>query len=391
MNILQIIYESFGSPFGFGGAGVRAYEIYGRLKSRHDITLLCMKYPGAEDGEIHGLKHIFVGTESRSLPSSVLHYTVKASGFVKKHGNDFDVIVENFLPSTPFFSKFRTKSPVLLQIQGIMEKHSLRKFSPIYSLPMYYAEMIYPGFYDRFIFVSDVTRGKVMKRVKRAVSFCEVIPNGVDKCLLNTLPLDGNYILFFSRLDVHTKGLDLLLSAFATISPAFPDIRLILAGYEYNSFNSLVSSLPDSLKSRVTYAGFVTGDEKIDLLSNARIVVLPSRHESQPVSILEAAASGKPVIVSDIPELAFVAENNFGLSFPSGSADGLSVKLGILLRDAALRRKLGGQGKKYAKNFPWDSVAIQFENALELIVHGQKKTKDDPGEKPGCYKRDCTG
>ena len=32
MKILQIIYESFGSPFGFGGAGVRAYEIYKRLK-----------------------------------------------------------------------------------------------------------------------------------------------------------------------------------------------------------------------------------------------------------------------------------------------------------------------------------------------------------------------
>lgn len=31
MKILQIIYESFGSPFGFGGAGVRAYEIYRRL------------------------------------------------------------------------------------------------------------------------------------------------------------------------------------------------------------------------------------------------------------------------------------------------------------------------------------------------------------------------
>jgi hypothetical protein len=38
MKILQLIYESFNSPFGFGGAGGRAYEIYKRLTERHDIT-----------------------------------------------------------------------------------------------------------------------------------------------------------------------------------------------------------------------------------------------------------------------------------------------------------------------------------------------------------------
>jgi hypothetical protein len=64
MKILQLTYESLGSPFGFGGAGVRAYKIYKRLKDRHDITLLCLKYPGVTDCEIEGLRHIFVGTES---------------------------------------------------------------------------------------------------------------------------------------------------------------------------------------------------------------------------------------------------------------------------------------------------------------------------------------
>ena len=58
MKILQLIYESFGSPFGFGGAGVRAYEIYKRLKARHDITFLCMKYPEAIDGEKRLKTHI---------------------------------------------------------------------------------------------------------------------------------------------------------------------------------------------------------------------------------------------------------------------------------------------------------------------------------------------
>ena len=50
MKILHLLYESKGDYFGIGGVGIRAYEIYRRLKDRHDITLLCKKYPGAVDG-----------------------------------------------------------------------------------------------------------------------------------------------------------------------------------------------------------------------------------------------------------------------------------------------------------------------------------------------------
>ncbi|MBM4141851.1 MAG: glycosyltransferase family 4 protein, partial [Nitrospira sp.] len=303
MKILQIIYESPGSPFGFGGAGVRAYEIYKRLKDRHDITLLCLKYPGAQDGDIEGLKHVFVGTESKSLTKSVLSYTIKAAKFVRRYGSDFDVIVENFLPSTPFFSRFLTKTPVILQVQGIMEKHSLKKFNPLYSIPMYLVERFYPCLYDRFIFVSDITKEKIMSRIMKKVKFCHIIPNGVDEGLLKVTPEDGDYILFFSRIDIYTKGLDLLISAFERISLQYPQLRLILAGYEFDRFDKLVSGYPSSLTEKIDYAGFVTGDEKIRLLSGAKMVVLPSRHESSPISILEAAASGKSVIISDIDEL----------------------------------------------------------------------------------------
>jgi glycosyltransferase involved in cell wall biosynthesis len=383
MKVLQIIYESFGSPFGFGGAGVRTYEIYKRLKDRQDITLLCMRYPGARDGEIQGLRHVFVGTESQNLTKSVLAYTVKAARFVMKYGRDFDLIVENFLPTTPFFSKLLTKTPVILQVQGIMEGHYFKKFSLLYSLPIHFSEKYYPLLYDKFLFVSPVTREKVMKRVKKKVTLCRVIPNGVDEELLREVPMDGDYILFFSRIDVYTKGLDILLSAFEAISPRFPDLRLVLAGYEFDRFARLTSSLPFSMKSKVEYAGFVTGDEKKQLLSGARMVVLPSRHESSPISIIEAAACGKPVIVSDIAELKFVEENNFGMGFPSGSADGLQEKIELLLQDSQLRNRLGTQGRKFARNCLWGSVAAEFENVLQLTVHEKREEESCQSRKKG--------
>lgn len=372
MKILQIIYESYGSPFGFGGAGIRAYEIYKRLGDRHEITLLCMKYPGARDGEIQGLRHLFVGTENTSLAASVLAYTLKASRYIKKCGNNYDVVVENFLPSTPFFSRLLTKTPVVLQVQGVMYRHSFRKFTPLYALPMYVCEKSYPSLHDRFIFVSDVTKDKVMRGVKGQVKLCRVIPNGVDGGLLDVGPEEGDYILFFSRIDVYTKGLDLLLAAFEALAPGTPGLRLVMAGHEADSFAGLISHLCPALRKRVEYAGFMTGTAKTDLLSRAIVVVLPSRHESSPVSIMEAAACGKPLLVSDIPEMKFVEEHNFGLCFPSGSVPGLKEKIEVLLKDRTLRNELGMRGREFSKNFLWDRIAREFENTLELIVHEEE-------------------
>ena len=118
MKILHLPYESKGDYFGIGGVGIRAYEIYKYLKDKHDITLLCKKYPGAQNKEIEGLRHIFVGTESKSLTKTLLSYAYHAAMFVKKHADEFDIIIEEFSPAIPTFLHAFTKKPVILQIQG---------------------------------------------------------------------------------------------------------------------------------------------------------------------------------------------------------------------------------------------------------------------------------
>jgi len=207
-----------------------------------------------------------------------------------------------------------------------------------------------------------------MARRKRKAKLCLVIPNGIDRELLQTIPEDSGYILFLSRIDTYTKGLDLLMDAFEMISSGYPNLRLILAGYEFDKFDKLMSERPSSLRRKIEYAGFVTGHEKIKLLSGARIFVLPSRHESSPISILEAAACGIPVIVSDIPELAFVTKEEFGISFPAGSANGLSEKIRLLLDDSGTREAAGKRGRTFAAQFLWDSIAMQFEETLRNVA-----------------------
>jgi glycosyltransferase involved in cell wall biosynthesis len=250
MRILQLIYESAGSPFGFGGAGVRAYEIYRRLGDRHEIDLLCMRYPGAQDGVSAGLRHVFVGTECRSLTRSVAAYTVRAASFVRRFGARYDVVVENFLPSTPFFAGLLTRTPVVLQVQGVMGPHALRKFPVHYAGPLFAVERLYPALYDKLVFVSEATKARVLARRRRRLALCEVIPNGVPKQLLTQEGGDDDYILFFSRIDVYTKGLDVLLEAFTALARRVPGVRLTLAGFPADDVVSLLSTLPADVRPR---------------------------------------------------------------------------------------------------------------------------------------------
>lgn len=365
MKILQIIYESPGSPFGFGGAGVRAYETYKRLKDRHDITLLCMRYPGAADGEIEGLKYIFLGTESQNLVLSILAYTLRTMKFVRENGDSFDVIVENFLPPTPFLSQYLTKTPVVLQIQDFWGRHTFKRYPFRFAFPMFLTEKFYPKLYKRIIFVSAVTEERFNLSAKTVI-----VPNGIDETFLRAGAKNDNSILFISSIDRYKKGLDLLLRAFSQISPLFRDVRLSIAGTGRDSevIRREVDSLPADVRENIKLTGWVSGDEKTKAISRALFTVLPSRHESSPICILESAACGKPVVVSDIPELAFVCREGFGVSFPSGSSDGLSEKIKLFLTDSEQREAAGRRGREYASRFLWDNIAVRFENVLRETV-----------------------
>lgn len=365
MNILQLIYESEGSPFGFGGAGVRAYEIYRRLQERHSVDLAVMRFPGApQTGYRYGIRHLYLGIGSRSLVASVLAYTVQAARFVAHYGNRYDVIVENFLPATPFFSQLLSRAPVILQIQGLWGLHHLRKFPAAVGLPMAFMERVYPRLYKRFLLVTQVNMPKAVVHAPRTA----VIPNGIDRRFLNQPLREEPYILFMSRVDVHQKGLDVLVDAYSMIAGKY-HLNLVIAGsFAPGEKERLLRCIPAGLESRVLLTGFLRGDRKLDVLSKAKIFVLPSRHEAHPISVLEAMGCGKPVVVSNIPELSYVTTNGLGLDFQVGDAQALARRMALLLEREDLRREFGRRGRLYASRFLWENIADRYEAFLRAVA-----------------------
>jgi glycosyltransferase involved in cell wall biosynthesis len=366
MKILHLLYESRGDAFGVGGVGMRAYELYKHLSGRHDITLLCKKYPGARDGDIEGLKHIFVGTESENFTRTLFSYAFRAAQFVRRHGQEFDIIIEEFSPAIPTFLHLWTKCPLVLQVQGYTGRLYFRKYNFLFAAALFGLEKIRPRYYKNIIFISDHTLGRyILGKHRRHV----VIPNGISEELLHLFPGDGDYILYLGRIDIYGKGLDLLLRAYQEFFRSFPHIKLVIAGdgRDRDRLQLLMRKLPPLVKKNIGLPGWVSGDEKGKILQNAIFVVFPSRHEVQPIAVLEAMACGKPVLVSDIPEFSFVTEQGAGASFVRGD----SVSLTRSMREMAHSGELGGMGERgrnFVKGHTWDTIAIRFEEFLKSVA-----------------------
>ena len=365
MKILHLLYESKGDYFGIGGVGIRAYKIYNYLKDKHDVTLLCKKYPAAQDGYRDGLKHIFVGTESRNFTKTLLSYAYQAALFVKKHGDEFDIIIEEFSPAIPTFLHLYKKRPVVLQIQGYTGRQYFRKYNLFYSTTLYILEKLRPKYYKDIIVVSDVTKSRLNLDNKKNIF---TISNGVDGELLELKPGESDYILYLGRIDIHHKGLDILLDAYKEFYGKFPEVRLVIAGEgrDMGRFIELVDKLQGNIKKNIEIIGWIDGERKLSLLKNALIVVIPSRYESQAIVALEAMACGKAIIVSDIPELNYVVANSAGISFKTENAVSLAKSMKEIISSKEYK-DIGRRGRDWVKEFTWDKIARSYEEFLYKV------------------------
>lgn len=361
MKILHFIYDHTGNPWVGGGGAVRAHEIYKRLAPRHDITVVTGRYPGAKDYEEGNLKFHFVGTGSNNYILSTFCYAFKAASFLRKHRDEADIVVEDFAPYNPLFSFVRRKDAVV-QVHQKEGLHLLRR----YWLPgvlFFLVERFYPRLFLGSVAVSELSKERF------ALHGAAVIPNGFDPALLEQTVGDRGYMLFLGRLHVNQKGLDTLAEALSALTPK---TKLVIAGGGKDEEKTKALFWKLAAKGAVSMAGYVKGKEKADLLANCSFMVMPSRYEGQPLTAVEAAACGKPLVVSDIAELSFAAQEGFGLSFRTGDARDLAEKIKTLAGDASLREKMGARARSFARSRTWDRVAGQYEEFLEgRLTHGR--------------------
>ena len=147
-----------------------------------------------------------------------------------------------------------------------------------------------------------------------------------------------------------SKGVFDLLEAMSRLKSKSCSLKLWIAGYEERNGDlahaqNLIQIL--GLENVCQYIGTVIGAEKLQVLQEASMLVLPSYMEAMPMSILEAMAARLPVIatpVGGIPDL--VRDGYNGFLVPPGDISALVLKLETLVRDQVLRETMGRRGQE---------------------------------------------
>lgn len=135
---------------------------------------------------------------------------------------------------------------------------------------------------------------------------------------------DRRHIIYSGRL-VQAKRVDLLIDAFAAIAGERPDWDLLIVG-EGNLHRELVERVPDSLRKRVVWTGFLEGSELEAAYHVADLLVLPSDFEPWALVIQEAIAAGLAVVASDVVGAAheIIEDRVSGRIFPAGDLSTLT-------------------------------------------------------------------
>lgn len=354
MKILLLIYDHVNNPWIGGGGAVRSKEINCRLaKKGHEITVVTGLYSGAENYLEDGVNYIFLG-DSSSYVKSVFSYAKQARLFLKENYKKFDIIIEEFAPwNTVDGWKYQKEKTVILQQHHVDGKNILKRYN-VLGLPFYFIEKTY---HKRYKYITSCS-AETLEKMNRMDGF--PLSSGVDNRVFNMDIKDDEYLLYVGRIDYYNKGLDLIVRSDITMP-------VVIAG-KGKDFELMLEDIEG--KSNFKYVGFVSDDEKFELMSKCRALLMPSRFEGQGIVALEAAALGKPVIVSDIPELDFTVKNGFGIPFESGNQDSFNSAVKLLCSNADFLRNSTVNGRKFAEPFTWDNIADQYEEYIMKVFNG---------------------
>lgn len=185
---------------------------------------------------------------------------------------------------------------------------------------------------------------------------------------------DKPIILFVGRLDKE-KHIDVLLVALSKLKKT-TDFHLVVAGKgkELAPLMALAELL--EVTSRVTFTGYISDEDLRVLYNAADIFVMPGIAELQSLVTMEAMATGLPVVGANAVALPHLVKNNEnGYLFRPGDPKDLSAKLGKLLKDKALREKMGEKSLEMIQEHDMDAV---MDSVVKVYRDLLKKYKNAP-------------
>jgi len=392
MKILQVT-NFFKPSWESGGPAKVAYEISKKLVERgHDVTVYTtdgfkwrLNVEKNKPVDVDGIKTYYFRNVSSYLARERVFPTPYYVPIVaRKKIMNFDVIhihEGNTLGVVVHYYAKKYGVPYILQAHGnlahkingersavgriwdaFFEQRTLRDASKVIALTKTEAEQ-----YKKM----DVDKDKI-----------EIVPNGINLSEYDNLPKRGEFrrkysieddekiVLYVGRLN-KTKGIDLLIKAFADVFKRLKDVELVLVGPD-DGYQSVLEEQVQELKvdNKVIFTGFVSNDEKMAAFVDSDVFVTPS-FSGFPVTFLEACACGMPIITTNKgDELDWINDKiGYVVEYDKDQLRDVMIKI---LSDETLKKNFEEKGKNLVGGaFSWDKIVEQVENVYEELIMNQ--------------------
>jgi glycosyltransferase involved in cell wall biosynthesis len=164
------------------------------------------------------------------------------------------------------------------------------------------------------------------------------------------------------------RGIFYIRDALRNVAPKIPGLTMTFAGCGVPS-EEILRFFGTELAGRIIVRPIVPVERMPELYAEHDVFLFPSLVEGLPLVLLEAMASGMPVITTNTCGMADVVEDEFnGLLIPPANARAMEEAILLLARSVELRKKLGEAARETVKRYTWERAARQLEALYRHVL-----------------------
>ncbi|MET7807296.1 glycosyltransferase family 4 protein [Micromonospora chersina] len=387
-HVLFLNWRDTRNPEG-GGSEVYIERVAAELvRHGHQVTLFCAAHEAGPAEEINeaGVRLVRRGGRHTVYAWAALSYLAGLVGLgplsARRCGRRPQVLVD-VCNGLPFLAPLWSRRPVLMLVHHVHRQQWPVVLGPRAARFGWWVESwlsvrVYR--HCRYVTVSEATRAE-LATLGVAPERVAVVHNGTPQ-LPPTDAVRAPYPLLVAlgRLVPH-KRIEVALRTVAALSGELPELRLVVAGQGWweSHLRQLAGEL--GIADRVEFRGYVTEEEKADLLAAAWVALTPSLKEGWGLTIVEAGAAGTPTVAfrnaGGVAEA--VVDGRTGLL--AEDVDDYIARVRDLLCDDEMRQRMGAAARAHAGSFTWPAAGERF---AALVTTGVvARAEELPAE--ACY------
>jgi glycosyltransferase involved in cell wall biosynthesis len=360
-EVLILNWRDTGHPEG-GGSELYVEELAaGLARHGHRVTLVSAAYRGASRRRSRpdGVEVVHLGGRLSVYPRAALAYLAGRLGRPQ-------VVIE-VQNGMPFLARLWARRADVLVLVHHVHREQWRVVMPAaparvgWWIEAWLAPRVNRR--SRYVAVSETTR-RDLAGLGVPAEHVTVIHNGTPPAYPPCVERAATpSLLVVSRLVPH-KRIELAIDTLAELVPQFPDLTLTVAGRGWWHEQLREHAAQRRMTDRVRFLGYVSEQEKARLYQQAWVGLVPSLKEGWGLVVVEAGRYGTPSV--GFHQAGGVAESirHGATGLLAHDRAEFTDNIALLLRDQAMRERLGAQAAAYAASFTWEEMVRRFVTLL---------------------------